>query len=62
MAEPTRREVVHEFDEAAGRVRAVERECYGAVVLGEQPVADGSGDRGAALLADAWLRDGPVDR
>jgi ATP-dependent helicase HrpB len=52
-----RSDVVHEYDEASGRVRAVTRECYGAIVLTERP-ADTDPAVAARLLADAWRARG----
>jgi len=46
------REVVHEYDETPGRVRAMARERYGAIVLTERP-AEIDPDAAARLLADA---------
>jgi ATP-dependent helicase HrpB len=56
----TTREVVHELDAPTGRVRALERECYGAIVVAERP-ASIDAERAAGLLADAWLARGPSD-
>jgi ATP-dependent RNA helicase HrpB len=53
----TTRRVVHEVDAASGRVRAVEQERYGAIVLAERP-ADLDPDVAARLLADAWQTRG----
>jgi ATP-dependent helicase HrpB len=52
-----RTEVVHLFDDEAGAVRAVVREIYGELVLGERPAAvDPS--RAAELLAEALEKRG----
>jgi ATP-dependent helicase HrpB len=53
----TTREVVHEFDASAGRVRAIERECCGAIVVGERPVAVDP-VRAARLIAEAYRERG----
>jgi len=53
-------EVVHEYDQASGRVRAVEREHYGAIVLKERP-ADVDPSVAARLLAEAWRARGPSE-
>ena len=55
-----RTEVVHWFDEAAGRVRAVERESYGAIAIGERPAAVDP-EAAAPLLASAFLARGWSD-
>jgi ATP-dependent helicase HrpB len=52
----TTRHVVHEIDN--GRVRAIERETYGAVTVVERPAAVDP-EIAAALLADAWFARGP---
>ncbi len=54
-----RRRIDHEVD-AAGRVRAIERELYGAIVLAERP-ARIDPDVAAELLAEAYLRRGLTD-
>jgi ATP-dependent helicase HrpB len=56
----TERRVVHEIDAAAGRVRAIEREMYGALVLAERPAALVPGIA-ASLLAGAYLARGWSD-
>jgi ATP-dependent helicase HrpB len=48
----------HAFDAASGRVRAVARDYYGAIVLGERP-APPDAETAAALLRDACLARGP---
>ena len=53
-------ELVHEYDEASGRVRAVEREYYGAIALKERP-ADVDASVAARLLAGAWRARGPSE-
>lgn len=55
---PTGVEVVHAFDEAAGIVRATERQMYGAVALKERPVPPDPVEA-ERLLADAYVRRGP---
>jgi ATP-dependent helicase HrpB len=50
-------ELVHRFDEATGSVRAVLRDSYDQLVLGERPVA-ADPDQAAGLLADALERRG----
>ena len=52
-----RTEVVHWFDEAGARVRAVERESYGAIAIGERPAAVDP-EVAAPLLASAFLARG----
>jgi ATP-dependent helicase HrpB len=52
--EPTRREVVHRLDD--GRVRAHERDLYGALLLAERPVAPRAAEAERLLLAAAWER------
>jgi ATP-dependent helicase HrpB len=54
---PTSVDVEHVFDEAAGTVRAVEVERYGAIVLTERPSPVDPAVR-AALLAEAYRRRG----
>jgi len=44
---------VHEFDPASGRVRATERESYGAIVMVERPAAVDP-EIAATLLAEAY--------
>ena len=51
---------VHEFDHASGRVRAIEREQYGAIVLTERP-AQVDPEIAAGLLADAYRARGWSD-
>jgi ATP-dependent helicase HrpB len=53
--EPTDVRLEHVFDEAAGTVRAIEREYYGAVVLSERFVPP-SEDAAASLLAEIYLQ------
>jgi len=50
----------HELDPISGRIRAVEREYYGAFVLTERPAAIDAGTA-ARLLADAWRARGWSD-
>jgi ATP-dependent helicase HrpB len=57
---PWHKETEHEFDAASGRVRAVERERYGAIVLKERP-AGVDPEVAATLLADAWRTRGWSD-
>src|SRR5438552_5357726 len=57
---PTRSEVVHRIDAAAGTVKAVAVDYYDALVLVERPVAVDP-EIGARLLAEAWLDRGPRD-
>jgi ATP-dependent helicase HrpB len=52
-----RSETVHRFDEASGSVRAVLRDCYDQLVLGERPVAPDP-EEASGLLADALERRG----
>lgn len=58
--QPTSSEVVHRFDTESGRVRAARIDRYGAVTLGEHPVAADPAVA-AQLLATAWLERGPRD-
>ena len=53
----TQRTVVHEVDAASGRVRAVERDCYGAIGVTERP-ADLDLEVTARMLADAYRARG----
>jgi ATP-dependent helicase HrpB len=53
-------EVVHRLDEASGAVRAVARDSYDRLVLGERPVPPDP-DEAAKLLADAVERAGLGD-
>jgi ATP-dependent helicase HrpB len=55
--EPSHTETVHEFDREAGRVRAFEREYYGALVLAEHQVAPDAA-AAAALLRQAYTARG----
>jgi ATP-dependent helicase HrpB len=55
---PTASEVVHRFDAATGKVRAVLVDRYAALVLAERPAAIDA-EVAAQLLADAWLARGP---
>ncbi len=57
---PTGFEIVHRFDKASGRVRAVRIDRYDALVLAERHV-EPDPDVAAQLLADAWLERGPGD-
>ena len=50
----------HEIDPANGRVRAIERDMYGAIVLAERPVPVDAAVA-ARLLAEAYLRRGLAD-
>ncbi len=52
-----RSEVVHRFDEESGSVRAVARDSYDALVLGERDVPPDP-DAAEAVLADALVRLG----
>ncbi len=54
---PTRREVVHAYDESARAVRASEREFYGALCLREHPRAP-EPDEATRLLRDALTARG----
>jgi ATP-dependent helicase HrpB len=56
--EPTSSDIVHRFDEASGRVKALAVERYDALVLSERPVA-ADPELAAQLLADAWQARGP---
>jgi ATP-dependent helicase HrpB len=56
----TERTVQHEFDLAAGRVRAIEREMYGALVLAERHVAPDP-DVAGRMLAEAYRTHGGSD-
>ena len=51
---PTGQEIVCAFDAVSGRVRAVQRTRYDALVLAEHPQAPDPHEA-AAILADAWL-------
>jgi ATP-dependent helicase HrpB len=51
---------VHWFDESGARVRAVERESYGAIAIGERPAAVDP-EVAAPLLASAFLARGWSD-
>jgi ATP-dependent helicase HrpB len=53
----TTRHIAHEFDAAVGRVRAIEREMYGAIVVAERPAAIDH-DAGSRLLAEAYRERG----
>jgi ATP-dependent helicase HrpB len=57
---PTRASTDHEFDSGSGKVRAVAREYYGAIVLTERP-ATPDAEAAAALLRDASLERGPTE-
>ena len=57
---PTSSDVVHRFDSAAGVVKALWIERYGALVLAERPTAPDP-EIAAPLLANAWLERGPAD-
>jgi ATP-dependent helicase HrpB len=52
-----RRETVHEYDSGSGRVRAIEQERYGAIVLTERPAAIDPA-MAARLLAEAYRARG----
>jgi ATP-dependent helicase HrpB len=52
--EPTRREVAHRLEN--GRVRAYQRDLYGALLLGERPVAPEAAEAERLLLAAARER------
>jgi ATP-dependent helicase HrpB len=56
--EPTASEVVHRFDAASGKVRAVAVERYDALVLAERSVPVDA-ETAANVLAEAWLARGP---
>lgn len=58
--EPTHSEVLHDFIEADGVVRAAQVERYDALVLRERPVRP-EPDVAARLLLDAWRRRGPAE-
>ena len=49
----TERRVAHEFDADAGRVRAIARDCYGAIAVAEQSVGPDP-ETAARLLADVF--------
>ncbi|HEY8233557.1 MAG TPA: ATP-dependent helicase HrpB [Vicinamibacteria bacterium] len=55
--EGVRTEIVHRFDEASGSVRAVARDLYDGLVLGERDVPPGP-ETAAGLLAEALERRG----
>jgi ATP-dependent RNA helicase HrpB len=55
---PTSSEVVHRFDRATGRVRALSLDRYEALVLAEHPLPVDP-ETAANLLAEAWLERGP---
>lgn len=57
---PTSTDVVHRFDKASGRVRAVEIDRYDALVLAERHVS-ADPEIAARLLTAAWLERGPTD-
>jgi ATP-dependent helicase HrpB len=57
---PTSTDVVHRFDEASGRVRAVEIDRYDALVLSERHVPVDP-EMAARLLTAAWLERGPTE-
>jgi ATP-dependent helicase HrpB len=57
---PWQTDVVHEYDAGAGRVRAIVRERYGAIVVTERPAAIDAGVA-ARLLADAYRARGWSD-
>jgi ATP-dependent helicase HrpB len=57
---PTSSEIVHRFDKASGRVRALAIDRYEALVLDERPLAVDP-EVAANLLADAWIERGPGD-
>jgi ATP-dependent helicase HrpB len=52
--------LVHEFVAASGRIRAVEQELYGEIVITERP-ADVDPDAASRLLADAYRARGWSD-
>jgi ATP-dependent helicase HrpB len=56
--QPTAEATRHEFDEAAGAVRAMRLEMYGAIRLTEHPIAPDP-EHAANLVADEYLRRGP---
>jgi len=56
--QPTATEIIHRFDAATGRVKAVVVERYDALVLAERPTA-ADPEAAARILADAWLTRGP---
>lgn len=58
---PTGTEVRHEFDPAAGVVRAARVDWYDGLILSEHPVAPEAGPA-ESLLADAWKTRGPSER
>ena len=58
--QPTSMRIDHEIDAANGRLRAIEREMYGAIVLAERP-APVDANIAAQLLAEAYLRRGLTD-
>jgi len=57
---PTGSEVVHRFDKASGKVRAIAVDRYDALILNERPTAIDP-EAAARLLADAWIQRGPRD-
>jgi len=58
--EPTGSEIVHRFDAATGRVRALAIDRYDALTLSERAVPVDP-EINARMLADAWLERGPGD-
>jgi ATP-dependent RNA helicase HrpB len=50
-------QIDHQFDQASGRVRAVERELYGAIVIAERP-AEVDPEVASRLLAGAYRAQG----
>ena len=57
---PTSSEVVHRFDAASGKVKAVAVDRYDALVLSDRPVAVDV-EIATRLLAEAWLERGPSE-
>jgi len=59
--QPTAEATLHDFDDAAGAVRALRVELYGAIRLSEHPIAPDP-DEAATIVADQYLRRGPGER
>ncbi len=58
---PTRAETLHEFDAAAGTVKAREVEWYDELVLRDHPIAPDD-DRRVEILTERWLERDPDER
>jgi ATP-dependent helicase HrpB len=57
---PTGSDLVHRFDKASGKVRAIAVDLYDALILNERQTA-ADPETAARLLADAWIERGPRD-